>query len=522
MRLRGLFLLVLARSVCSPQAPPLPSHYALAMPPLPDSTPSPLSLKQRLSFRAKSAYGMGTALEMWGFWLYPGVAYGVFNIFLKVDPRYVGLALMLIRIFDAFSDPICGWLSDNTRSRFGRRRPYILGAGIASGVMLPVLFAVSPDWGGSQFMGLPVLFLWMLLTNLVYIPIISAFSMPFNSLGAEMSPDYNERTSVMTYRSAMQKLFEVGNFYALRFTNLSWFMLPAIVTENGETIQQKDTLLGIQVYTLILGAIMVVFAIYMFTTLKERYYHVVEERQKKITFWDSFRGTLGCKPYRIMLWFGLAFSIANSMVGGLGYYCTVYYVCGGDSVKGDNWNFYMGLGYMALGFLGPQVLSLVSKRYGKKTAIITACCVGIASFAGTWVLYNPAAPYLQVLASGMIAFSCSAIWMLHSAIGADIVDYDELHTGQRREGGFASFGSWILKFGNALGQGATGFILAYVGFDAAKTAQSAETIFGIRFMLAAIPVVGLIAAIGFALTFPLSKAKVLEIRQELEERRGTV
>ena len=495
------------------------------------STPAPVEQKRdRLPFREKSAYGLGTSIEMWGFWLYPGVAYAVFNIYLKVDPVFIGFALMFMRLYDAFADPICGWISDNTRSKWGRRRPFILLAGIAAGVCLPLMFMCPESWAGKGWtvdlvfwhFQLPYIFLWMLGTNLIYLPIVSAFSMPFNSLSNEMTPDYNERTSIMTYRSAMQKIFEVGNFYALKFTNLFIISAPLIAVGGATANAQKNTIVGVRYYTCILGAIMICAAIYMFFNLKERYYEKVAATQKKFSIWTSMKQTLGCKPYRIMLWFGISFSVANSMVGALGYYCTVYYVCKGDTVSGDSWNFYMSLGYMVLGFSGPPVFNFVAQRFGKVNAIITACVVGILSFAGSWVLYNPEAPYLQILASGMIAFSCAAIWMLHSAIGADIIDYDELSTGTRREGGFASFMSWILKFGNSIGMLMGGVILSWSGFDANKMVQSADTIFCIRACLAFIPAVGLVAAIGFALTFPLTKTRVLEIRKELEAKRGAV
>jgi glycoside/pentoside/hexuronide:cation symporter, GPH family len=554
------------------------------MSPLPGSIPpkdNTTTARDRLPFREKSAYGLGTSIEMWGFWLYPGVAYAVFNIYLKVDPVFIGFALMFMRLYDAFADPICGWISDNTRSKWGRRRPFILLAGIMAGVCLPLMFMCPESWAGKGFdinlifwqFKLPYIFLWMLGTNMIYLPIVSAFSMPFNSLSNEMTPDYNERTSIMTYRSAMQKIFEVGNFYALKFTNLFVIAAPLIAVGGATANAQKNTLVGVRYYTCILGAIMICAAIYMFFNLKERYYENVASKQKKFSIWTSMRQTLGCKPYQIMLWFGLSFSIANSMVGALGYYCTVYFVCGGDTVMGDSWNFYMSFGYMVLGFAGPPVFNLVAKRFGKVNAIITASVVGILSFAGTWVLYTPTAPgltgfvlgiadfthmptavmatynwivglfngtgltpadlaawhatfnagpFLQILASGMIAFSCGGIWMLHSAIGADIIDFDELNTGTRREGGFASFMSWILKFGNSIGMLMGGVILSWSGFDANKTVQSADSIFWIRFMLAVIPVIGLVAAIGFAMTFPLTKKRVLEIRQELEARRGTV
>ena len=74
---------------------------------------------------------------MWGNWLYPGIVWPVFNIYLGVPPWLISVALFLNRIFDAISDPMVGWMSDNTRTRWGRRRPYILGGAILAGIARP-------------------------------------------------------------------------------------------------------------------------------------------------------------------------------------------------------------------------------------------------------------------------------------------------------------------------------------------------------------------------------------------------
>ncbi len=177
-------------------------------------------LRDRLSVSTKVFYSLGTAVDMWGLWLYPAVAFAVFNMYLGIQPWLVGLALTLIRVWDAITDPIAGWLSDNLRSKYGRRRPFILIAGIVAGLCLPVLFLVSPSWVGIKFLGVSVVFWYMVVSTMVYMPIVSAFTVPYYSLGAEMSPDYEERTSIMSYRSMAQKVSELGNYYALRFTNL--------------------------------------------------------------------------------------------------------------------------------------------------------------------------------------------------------------------------------------------------------------------------------------------------------------
>ncbi len=471
-------------------------------------------VRDRIPVPTKISYSLGTGLNMWGFWLYPGIAFAVFNIYLGVDPRLVGLALTLIRVYDAIVDPIVGWISDNLRSKHGRRRPFILIAGILSGLGLPLLFAVSPEWATVKFLGASVIFWYMAASCLIYIPIISAFAVPFDSLGAEMTPDYDERTSIMTYKSVMQKIFEVGNFYALRFTNLAWFLLPT----GG-----KNTLRGIQVYTGILGTIMAIFAITMFFRLKERYYDkVVVKTKERISIKSSFYETLKVQPFRMIMGFGGAFTLSTSMVGSLGYYTTVYYVCRGSTVMGDNWNFWMGIAFMLGGLLGAPILNRVANQIGKRRAVIAAACIGIAGYGGSWYLYTPLIPWLQTVASGTMGFAASALWMLHGSIGADIMDYDELNTGKRREGSFTACGSYILKLGNSVGYFIFGLILSWIGFDSTLKTQAPETILWIRRTLAGIPILGFILVILFILRMGLTREKCEEIRRALEERRGTV
>ena len=175
----------------------MPESPALAVPP-------ETSAADKVPVKQKLAYGLGTFHDMWGHWLYPSIAYPVFNIYLGLSPGLVGLALMLQRLFDAASDPFFGWISDNTRSRWGRRRPYLLVGGILAGIGLPFLFAVSKGWGTAHFhlwirdTHISYYFWFMLASLAIYIPMMSSFNMPFQSLGAELTPDYHERTRVMS------------------------------------------------------------------------------------------------------------------------------------------------------------------------------------------------------------------------------------------------------------------------------------------------------------------------------------
>lgn len=471
--------------------------------------PNPTPAADRVPLPAKLAYGLGSACDMWGHWLYPSMAYPVFNIFLGVSPKLVGLALMLNRLADALSDPFFGWVSDNTRSRFGRRRPFILVGAILAGLGLPLLFAASPTWTPTQ------IFWFMLSSALLYVPLMSCMNLPYQSLGAELTPDYHERTRVMSVRGALQKVAELALYFALPFTTLAWFTDPATGKQN--------TLRGAQVYCAGLGVLMIVIGVVIFAVVRERYYAQVTARhQERVKLRESFYETLQCRPFRLQLGMSLAFAMGTSMVSALGYYATVYVVCRGDTNAGNWWNGRMGIAYMVGGFLAAPTFAWLAGRLGKHRAAMLAIGSGLGAFGGTWWLYTPAVPWLQVLASGGIGFSAGGFWMLMSAMGADIMDFDELGSGKRREGAFSACGSWITKVGMSIGAGAASFLLDATGFDAKLGAQTDHTLFLIRFLLAVVPVVGLVLALAVLWRYPLTPGVMADLRQKLEARRGTV
>jgi GPH family glycoside/pentoside/hexuronide:cation symporter len=182
----------------------------------------------------------------------------------------------------------------------------------------------------------------------------------------------------------------------------------------------------------------------------------------------------------------------------------------------------MGLAYMFGGLIGAPILNRVAYYLGKRSALITTSCIGIGAYAGSWYLYTPHIQWLQTVAAGLMGLTASGLWMLYGSICADVIDYDELHTGKRREGSFTSCGTYILKLGSALGGLLAGYVISSVGGNAALQAGAPETILRIRIMLSAIPIVGMILVIVFISQVPLTKKICEEIRLKLEARRGQV
>src|SRR4051812_29825989 len=216
----------------------------------PPAVPDLAARSDRVPTPQKLGYGLGAVIDMWGHWLYSSLAFHVYNVFLGMAPGLISTAQMIKILVDAGSDALFGWVSDNTRTRFGRRRPFILVGGVLAGIGLPLMFAVGRDWTQTQY------FIFMLVSMVIYVPVMSCFNMPWVSLGSEMTPDYHERTTVMAIRNAIQKLPELSMFFAAQFTTLAIF--------NDATTGKPDILRGAQTYCAILGAIMVAVSIAIF------------------------------------------------------------------------------------------------------------------------------------------------------------------------------------------------------------------------------------------------------------------
>lgn len=457
-----------------------------------------------LSKREKVSYGVGSANDAWGNWLLPTIAWPIFNVFLGLSPELVSMGLLWNRLIDAVSDPFFGWASDNTRSRWGRRRPYILIGGLLSGIGMAAFFwLLQPGWSAKGY------YWYLVIGSGILITLVSCFNMPYQSLGAEMTPDYEERTSVFAYRGGLQKIAEIGNFSAAAFITMAVF--------------KGDTLFGAKIFGSIIGAIMILVSIIVFLGTRERYYHRAATETNRVGLVETFVGALKCRPFRTQLIMAVAYGTCTSMIGTLGLYTTVYYVCGGDWALGGKWNLAMGASMVIVGFLGVPFFSSVAHRWGKKPAMQLVLGLSIFAYAATWVLYNPAHPWMQVITSGFNAFTMAGFWMLYGAIGADVMDYDELESGKRREGAFSACGSYLIKIGLAIGMGASGFVLKWSGFDEKLGgAQTEHTLTMMRVFLAVIPIAGLVLAFIALARFRLTREETISIRRQLEARRGTV
>ena len=469
---------------------------------------TPVLAEDHLKPSTKVAYAMGGTTDIFGHWLYNGLVDPVFNVFLGVSPTRVSIVRAVMLAVDAFSGLLFGWLSDNTRSRWGRRRPYILIGSILAGIGMPCLFLARSDWTPDE------VYLYMLVSTILFSPIIACYNTPYQSLGSELTPDYNERTTVMAYRGVIQKTAGMLLNWGLWFASLPMWTDPAT--------GKPDIAKGAMWAAAIAGGWMIVSGILNFVFVKERYYEKVQ-KQGRAGFGAMFGAAATSRPFLFLLGTGLVYAIPTGLVGTLGFYALNYYVFRNDIALTSQVQGVGGVVYMVAGFAGIFGTHWLSKRLGKKKALSTTLAIGLVGFGSSFWLYTPSAPWLSLVCMALHGFSATGLWVVLPSMNADIVDYDELSSGQRRESAYSAAFSWAIKVGMMFSMLIGGPLLELSGFDAALGEnQTPDAILGIRLLFAGIPVIALITAIVLVHLYPLDAERMARIRAELEAKRGTV
>jgi len=463
--------------------------------------------RSRLRRLEKAAYAFGGTVDIFGHWLYFGLMQPVFVGFLQLSPSLLGLTQAAARLTDAFTDSYFGWRSDNSRTRWGRRRPYILVGSLLAGAALPCLFAASRSWSPSTLFG------FVLVSACIYAPILSCYNMPYQSLGAELTPDTDERTAVMSWRGVVQTLAGVVNAWAWWFAARPWFNAADGTPNLARGAMWAAALVG--VLMMVAGAGSALF-------VKERYYPLAR-RQERIAFWTMARQTFRCRPFRILLFALVLFAVPTSMVGALSWYVLYYHVLAGNPGVAALYGGLAGTAYSILGAACIPFAVWLARKIGKRRALQWALCAGSIALASSFVLYTPKSPMLSVLCHSLFGMATSGFfWVLLPSMLADVIDFDELESGKRREGTYASILSYVLKLGTTFTLLVTGPLIELTGFNARKAMQAPATILLLRILFAVVPAAASLLAALALRRYPLSREVMIAIRARLEARRGAV
>lgn len=425
----------------------------------------------------------------------------IYNVALLVSPALLGVAMAIFRLWDAFTDPLMGILSDRSRTRWGRRRPFILAGSLLAGVFFSLIWWMPIGKSEVFYFG------YFLVSSILFYTAATVFAVPYLAMGYELSADYHERTRLMAYRTWF------ASIAGILIQWLFWFTQREIF---GGTIE------GMRYVGMGAGAILAVTGCVVALCVKDKELPEGPELNQvvqRVPAMQTIREVLSVKPFLIILLSLILAILGLFTIGGLGFYVNVYYVYDGDlraasTIVGASGSFYH-LSCLA----SIPMVTWVSRRIGKRRALLAFLSLAVFASLAKWVLFTPAMPYLQLVVVAMLAPGLSAVWTLLSSMTADVTDIDEYQHGTRREGSFSSFYSWTMKLGFAVCFMIGGYILVLSGFDAALgSEQSEKTIFTIRLLFSVVPAVGLTGTMICIFFFPVTEEKAREIRRILDDR----
>jgi len=441
----------------------------------------PKSIKKGVSAIKKTAYAAPAfALALVGIPIYVYIPKFYTDV-VGIHVGILGLLLLGVRVFDAVTDPVIGVVSDRTRTRYGRRRPYVALGSIVLAFAIFMLFnppGGSPTFETVWFGGwIFCLFLfWTLVT------------VPYESLGPEITFDYNERTTLFGMRDGA---LMVGTLVAASAPLLVSNLLNLPEGLDGEKIKFFTI-------SVIYSPLVIAMCWWCVFTIPERAASMGQTKPKT-PLWECFKN----RPFVILL---ISYTIA-AFGSNLPATLILYYV--EYVLHSESADLFLAL-YFVTGILFLPGWVLLARRKGKKMTWITSMVINTGAFLGVFFL-GPGDAHLYgilVFASG-IGFG--ATLAIPSAMQADVIDYDELMSGTRREGLYIGVWSVAKKLAAALGVGIALSILGFVGYKP-NTAQPESVVLTLRVLYALVPSVCNLLAILIATAYPIDRVRHQAIR----------
>lgn len=459
--------------------------------------------EDRIYLKQKSAYAAGMLANNLQAAALPAMVV-ILNLGLGMDPLLVGLLGAIPRIFDAVSDPMLGYISDNARTRWGRRRPFIFTGALTAGLIFALMWQL-PE-GHSQFF-----YFWsFLVASILFFLAYTVYATPFVALGYEMTPDYHERTRLQAFANTVGQLAWLGVpwFYALMSSSLF-----------------RDTVHGARVLAVWVGVVVAILGIVpaIFCREKQLLAPKVAEGflENTVQFLKGIGTTFKCSPFVKLC--GATFLVFNGFQLGMSFsiYVMIYYLFNGSNSEAGKLMGWFGMLTSIATLCVIPLTGWIAIRIGKRTTFLITISVSIVGYALKWVGYNPAHPYWLLLAAPFVAFGTGSLFTLMGSMISDVCDYDELQTNRRREGVFGAIYWWMVKVGMALAGLLTGVLLKTSGFDVALgSGQADQTLYLLRIFDVGIPIVTSFMALKIMATYALTEERAFEIRAELELRRG--
>ena len=459
----------------------------------------------------KIAFGIG----MFANQMFPAIL-GIFMVVLVQDLGFPGWMWGLIffapRIFDSITDPIMGFISDNTKSKWGRRRQYVFAGGVVMGVAFIFMWQLYVD--NSLEYNFWYFFLW----SIVFYLGLTLFSVPYVAMGYEMTEDFHERTNIMAVAQWIgQWAWVIAPWFWIIMYDKAWFPSAEVAT------RQLAFWVGIPCA---IAAMVPAIFIKSESTIDKDYapLNVANIGSSLGKILNGFVEAFKLKPFRkICIATFLIFNAFNT-VAALTFFVIVYKLFNGDAGASGVWVVLFGcLGAFGTTFLVIPVVTKMSKWWGKKKAFIVAQLISIIGYVALYFLFIPGKPWMYIFALPFFSFGIGSLFTIMMSMTADILDIDELNSGLRREGIFGAIYWWMVKVGFAIAGGLSGVIIALVGFNPElATVDQQGAVDNLHAFFCFFPAIGTLVAIYVMKDYSISEEKANEIRAAINRKKQGV
>ena len=448
--------------------------------------------KPNLSFWQKIAYGIGDigpalVFTISGFYL---------NAFLLdiagLRPAMAGVIFLLVKIWDSVNDPIIGWISDRTDTRWGRRRPWLLFGAIPFGLAWFLQWQV-PNLGDTG------LFFYYLFVAILLDTAFTAVNIPYVSLTPEIAPNYDERTSLNAYRFSFSLL---GGMISLLVHDAIVNAAPSVLT-------------GYTISAFVMGAIIVASNFITFAAIKESYYK--DESEPEPGFIEGIKIAFQNRPFLMvtaiymLAWICIQFVQTNLLL-------YVRYWMGANDMF-----IYFAAALQFSIFISLFIWTRLSTRIGKRHVYFIGMAIWIPMQIILFFIQPGQTNFLFILAI-IAGIGAGVGYLVPWSMLPDVIDLDELNTNVRREGVYYGFFVLLQKLGISLGLAISNFILEGTGYINAESEtifpeQPDQVLFALRLFVSFVPALILLLSIPIVYKYPLTRQRHQEIQTELATRK---
>lgn len=464
---------------------------------------------RKVPFGQKLAFGIG----MFANQMFPAIL-GIFMVVLVQDLGFPGWMWSLIyffpRIFDSITDPIMGFISDNTKSKWGRRRQYVLIGGIIMGIAYIFMWQLYKD--NSLEYNFWYFFLWSIIFYLG----LTFFSVPYVAMGYEMSDDFHERTNIMAVAQWIgQWAWVIAPWFWIIMYDPDWFPSADVAV--------RELAIWVAI-PCALAAIVPAIFIKSKSTLQEDYepLNAANIGGSLMKILKSFKEAFKIPEFRKIC--GATFLIFNAFntVAALTFFVIVYKLFNGDAEATGIWVALFGcLGALGTTFIVIPIVAWMSKKMGKKKAFMLAQAISVIGYIMLYFLFVPGKPWLYIIGLPFFSFGIGSLFTIMMSMTADVIDIDELNSGKRREGIFGAIYWWMVKVGFAIAGALSGVIIAFVGFNPElATTEQQGAVEGLHAFFCFFPLVGTIVAMLIMRNYDVTEERANEIRAALEARKN--